>query len=123
MSPAARHGPTLWAGTNAGCVFAYALKVPLQSGSWGGAVEAILSKEIQLMHRAPVVGLAVLDGQGNPLPEPYQASRDLATSLDMQASHSVLIASEEQIKVPSPILAYPALGMQELWHKFRVLRI
>ncbi|XP_048847305.1 lethal(2) giant larvae protein homolog 1 isoform X3 [Brienomyrus brachyistius] len=99
LRDAAQHGPTLWAGTNAGCVFAYALKVPLRSGSWGGAVEAILSKEIQLTHRAPVVGVAVLDGQGNPLPEPYQASWDLATSLDVQASHSVLIASEEQIKV------------------------
>lgn len=63
------------------------------------AVEAVLGKEVQLMHRAPVVAIAVLDGRGRPLPEPYEASRDLAQAPDMQGGHAVLIASEEQFKV------------------------
>ncbi|TRY59059.1 hypothetical protein DNTS_008382 [Danionella cerebrum] len=93
------HGPTLWAGTNSGSVYAYALDVPSQEKFSERNVEALLGKEIQLMHRAPVVSIAVLDGRGNPLPEPYEVSRDLAKAPDMQASHSVLIASEEQFKV------------------------
>ena len=51
------------------------------------------------MHRAPVVWICVLDGRGRPLPEPYEASRDLAAAPDMSTAHSVLIASEEQLKV------------------------
>uniref|UniRef100_H3D1R7 LLGL scribble cell polarity complex component 1 n=1 Tax=Tetraodon nigroviridis TaxID=99883 RepID=H3D1R7_TETNG len=103
------HGPTLWAGTNSGSVYAYALEVPgVGSGrvpERGGAgdssacVEAVLGKEIQLMHRAPVVSICVLDGRGKPLPDPYEASQDLATAPDMTNAHSVLIASEEQLKV------------------------
>ncbi|KAG7460006.1 hypothetical protein MATL_G00216580 [Megalops atlanticus] len=95
----AHHGPTVWAGTNSGSVYAYALEVPSQEKFSEQSAEAVLGKEIQLMHRAPVVSIAVLDGRGNPLPEPYEASRDLAKAPDMQGSHSVLIASEEQFKV------------------------
>ncbi|XP_055263428.1 lethal(2) giant larvae protein homolog 1 isoform X3 [Moschus berezovskii] len=103
LRDAAHHGPTMWAGTNSGSVFAYALEVP--AAVVGGekrperAVEAVLGKEVQLMHRAPVVAIAVLDGRGRPLPEPYEASRDLAQAPDMQGGHAVLIASEEQFKV------------------------
>uniref|UniRef100_A0A8C5ECN9 Lethal giant larvae homologue 2 domain-containing protein n=1 Tax=Gouania willdenowi TaxID=441366 RepID=A0A8C5ECN9_GOUWI len=103
------HGPTLWAGTNSGSVYAYALEVPgAGSGRMcerggvneaGMCVEAVLGKEIQLMHRAPVVSISVLDGQGKPLPDPYEASQDLASAPDMTNAHSVLIASEEQLKV------------------------
>ncbi|KAM6914169.1 lethal(2) giant larvae protein homolog 1 [Lycodopsis pacificus] len=103
------HGPTLWAGTNSGSVYAYALEVPgVGSGrvcERGGAgessacVEAVLGKEIQLMHRAPVVSISVLDGRGKPLPDPYEASQDLASAPDVTNAHSVLIASEEQLKV------------------------
>uniref|UniRef100_A0A3B3UM15 LLGL scribble cell polarity complex component 1 n=1 Tax=Poecilia latipinna TaxID=48699 RepID=A0A3B3UM15_9TELE len=103
------HGPTLWAGTNSGSVYAYALEVPgVGSGracERGGAneggtcVEAVLGKEIQLMHRAPVVSISILDGRGKPLPDPYEASQDLAIAPDMTNAHSVLIASEEQLKV------------------------
>lgn len=105
LPTAAHHGPTMWAGTNSGSVFAYALEVPAAVA--GGekrperAVEAVLGKEVQLMHRAPVVAIAVLDGRGRPLPEPYEASRDLAQAPDMQGGHAVLIASEEQFKVIS----------------------
>ncbi|KAK2510156.1 hypothetical protein MC885_017835 [Smutsia gigantea] len=103
LRDAAHHGPTMWAGTNSGSVYAYALEVPAAAA--GGekrperAVEAVLGKEVQLMHRAPVVAIAVLDGRGLPLPEPYEASRDLAQAPDMQGGHAVLIASEEQFKV------------------------
>lgn len=93
----------MWAGTNSGSVFAYALEVPaVAAGSekWPErVVEAVLGKEVQLMHRAPVVAIAVLDGHGRPLPEPFEASRDLAQAPDMQGGHAVLIASEEQFKV------------------------
>ncbi|KAM6379420.1 lethal(2) giant larvae protein homolog 1 isoform 1-T2 [Pluvialis apricaria] len=99
LRDAAHHGPTMWAGTNSGSVFAYALEVPSQEKFSERAVEAVLGKEIQLMHRAPVVAIAVLDGRGNPLPEPYEVSRDLAKAPDMQGSHSMLISSEEQFKV------------------------
>ncbi|XP_070617541.1 lethal(2) giant larvae protein homolog 1 isoform X2 [Erythrolamprus reginae] len=99
LRDAAHHGPTMWAGTNSGSVFAYALEIPSQEKFSERSVEAVLGKEIQLMHRAPVVSIAVLDGRGNPLPEPYEVSRDLAKAPDMQGSHSVLIASEEQFKV------------------------
>ncbi|KAM9745593.1 lethal(2) giant larvae protein homolog 1 isoform 1-T2 [Menidia menidia] len=108
------HGPTLWAGTNSGSVYAYALEVPGagpargaggERGGGGGTsegglcVEAVLGKEIQLMHRAPVVSICVLDGRGKPLPDPYEAAQDLAAAPDMSNGHSVLIASEEQLKV------------------------
>lgn len=109
---AAHHGPTMWAGTNSGSVFAYALEVPAAAGGEKRperAVEAVLGKEVQLMHRAPVVAIAVLDGRGRPLPEPYEASRDLAQAPDMQGGHAVLIASEEQFKVsPRETLQAPA---------------
>ncbi|XP_024900141.1 lethal(2) giant larvae protein homolog 1 isoform X2 [Pteropus alecto] len=103
LRDAAHHGPTMWAGTNSGSVFAYALEVPAAaagSEKWPErVVEAVLGKEVQLMHRAPVVAIAVLDGHGRPLPEPFEASRDLAQAPDMQGGHAVLIASEEQFKV------------------------
>ncbi|XP_066432765.1 lethal(2) giant larvae protein homolog 1 isoform X2 [Eleutherodactylus coqui] len=99
LRDAVHHGPTLWAGTNSGSVFAYALEVPSREKFSDRSTEAILGKEIQLMHRAPVVSIAVLDGRGNPLPEPFEVSRDLAKAPDMQGTHSVLIASEEQFKV------------------------
>ena len=57
------------------------------------------AKEIQLMHRAPVVGIVVLDGQGAPLPEPLEVAHDLARSPEMQGSHHLLVISEEQFKV------------------------
>lgn len=57
------------------------------------------AKEIQLMHRAPVVGIVVLDGHGAPLPEPLEVAHDLARSPDMQGSHHLLVVSEEQFKV------------------------
>lgn len=51
------------------------------------------------MHRAPVVGLVVLDGKGSPLPEPLEVAHDLARSPEMHGSHHLLVVSEEQLKV------------------------
>lgn len=51
------------------------------------------------MHRAPVVGIVVLDGHGAPLPDPLEVAHDLARSPDMQGSHHLLVISEEQFKV------------------------
>lgn len=51
------------------------------------------------MHRAPVVGIVVLDGHGAPLPEPLETAHDLARSPDLLGSHHVLVISEEQFKV------------------------
>lgn len=129
--------PSLWAGTNGGCVFAYMLRIPsmehraeegvtAQPGGycvrrrrdscWHGCSDQLSvpncelllgssfpqAKEIQLMHRAPVVGIVVLDGHGAPLPEPLEVAHDLARSPDMQGSHHLLVVSEEQFKV-SPL--------------------
>lgn len=51
------------------------------------------------MHRAPVVGLVVLDGRGAPLPEPLEVAHDLSRSPDMHGPHQLLVISEEQLKV------------------------
>uniref|UniRef100_A0A7N8X7D8 LLGL scribble cell polarity complex component 2 n=1 Tax=Mastacembelus armatus TaxID=205130 RepID=A0A7N8X7D8_9TELE len=92
LSDSSHHTPSLWAGTNGGCVFAYMLRFP--------PVEHRADEpEIQLMHRAPVVGIVVLDGRGTPLPEPLEVAHDLARSPDMQGSHHLLVISEEQFKV------------------------
>lgn len=57
------------------------------------------------MHRAPVVGLVVLDGKGVPLPEPLEVAHDLARSPEMHGSHHLLVVSEEQLKVTIDIIS------------------
>ncbi|KAG9473641.1 hypothetical protein GDO78_004116, partial [Eleutherodactylus coqui] len=94
-----RHCPSLWAGTNGGTVYAFALRVPPTERRMEEAVSASQIKEIQLMHRAPVVGILILDGHSVPLPEPLEAAHDLSKSPDMQGSHQLLVISEEQFKV------------------------
>ncbi|CAJ0936816.1 unnamed protein product [Ranitomeya imitator] len=94
-----RHSPSLWAGTNGGTVYAFSLRVPPTERRMEEAVSASQIKEIQLMHRAPVVGILILDGHSVPLPEPLEAAHDLSKSPDMQGSHQLLVISEEQFKV------------------------
>ncbi|XP_072260036.1 LLGL scribble cell polarity complex component 2 isoform X1 [Pyxicephalus adspersus] len=94
-----RHSPSLWAGTNGGTVYAFSLRVPPVERRMEEAVSASQAKEIQLMHRAPVVGILILDGHSVPLPEPLEAAHDLSKSPDMQGSHQLLVVSEEQLKV------------------------
>ncbi|XP_044528812.1 LLGL scribble cell polarity complex component 2 [Gracilinanus agilis] len=93
------HCPSLWVGTNGGTVYAFSLRVPTPERRMEEPVRAEQAKEIQLMHRAPVIGILVLDGRGMPLPEPLEAAHDLSKSPDMQGSHQLLVVSEEQFKV------------------------
>ncbi|XP_028912908.1 LLGL scribble cell polarity complex component 2 isoform X2 [Ornithorhynchus anatinus] len=93
------HCPSLWAGTNGGTVYAFSLRVPPAERRMDEPVRAEQAKEIQLMHRAPVVGLLVLDGHSVPLPEPLEVAHDLSKSPDMQGGHQLLVVSEEQFKV------------------------
>ncbi|XP_053148977.1 LLGL scribble cell polarity complex component 2 isoform X2 [Hemicordylus capensis] len=94
-----RHCPSLWAGTNGGTVYAFSLRVPPAERRMDEPVRAEQAKEIQLMHRAPVIGILVLDGQSTPLPEPLEVAHDLSKSPNMQASHQLLVVSEEQFKI------------------------
>ncbi|XP_009989818.1 PREDICTED: lethal(2) giant larvae protein homolog 2 [Tauraco erythrolophus] len=99
LRDSSRHCPSLWAGTNGGTVYAFCLRVPPAERRMDEPVRAEQAKEIQLMHRAPVVGILVLDGRGIPLPEPLEVAHDLSKSPDMQGSHQLLVVSEEQFKV------------------------
>ncbi|PWA21797.1 hypothetical protein CCH79_00018878, partial [Gambusia affinis] len=99
LSDSSHNTPSLWAGTNGGTVFAYILYIPSVEHRADEALTAQPAKEIQLMHRAPVVGIVVLDGHGAPLPEPLETAHDLARSPDLLGSHHVLVISEEQFKV------------------------
>uniref|UniRef100_A0A668ANZ9 LLGL scribble cell polarity complex component 2 n=1 Tax=Myripristis murdjan TaxID=586833 RepID=A0A668ANZ9_9TELE len=99
LSDSSHNTPSLWAGTNGGSVFAYMLRLPPVEHRTDEPITAHPAKEIQLMHRAPVVGIVVLDGHGAPLPEPLEVAHDLSRSPDMQGSHHLLVVSEEQFKV------------------------
>ncbi|CAO2646089.1 LLGL scribble cell polarity complex component 2 [Lemmus lemmus] len=99
LRDSSRHCPSLWAGTNGGTVYAFSLRVPPAERRMDEPVRAEQAKEIQLMHRAPVVGILVLDGHNVPLPEPLEVAHDLSKSPDMQGSHQLLVVSEEQFKV------------------------
>ncbi|NXH15920.1 L2GL2 protein, partial [Bucco capensis] len=99
LRDSSRHCPSLWAGTNGGTVYAFCLRVPPAERRMDEPVRAEQAKEIQLMHRAPVVSILVLDGRSNPLPEPLEVAHDLSKSPDMQGSHQLLVVSEEQFKV------------------------
>ncbi|KAF1469650.1 hypothetical protein FQV08_0005573, partial [Pygoscelis antarcticus] len=98
LRDSSRHCPSLWAGTNGGTVYAFCLRVPPAERRVDEPVRAEQAKEIQLMHRAPVVGILVLDGRSTPLPEPLEVAHDLSKSPDMQGSHQLLVVSEEQFK-------------------------
>ncbi|NXC46438.1 L2GL2 protein, partial [Penelope pileata] len=99
LRDSSRHCPSLWAGTNGGTVYAFCLRVPPAERRMDEPVRAEQAKEIQLMHRAPIVGILVLDGRSTPLPEPLEVAHDLSKSPDMQGSHQLLVVSEEQFKV------------------------
>ncbi|XP_053671237.1 lethal(2) giant larvae protein isoform X1 [Anopheles nili] len=98
--------PTLWAGTNSSCVSVFVLhlppKAPAAASGENGSDETTaaavvtppvtgkLAKEIQMKHRAPIIGIAVVDNNGVPLE---------LQNVPGPAPHRVLIASEEQFKV------------------------
>ncbi|XP_060521862.1 lethal(2) giant larvae protein homolog 1 isoform X3 [Cylas formicarius] len=91
--------PTLWAGTNNGTVYAFTIIVPSASKRETDDVTCHLAKEIQLKHRAPVIGIAVLDGSNKPLPEPLEVEKGVSPLPDTTQAHRVVIASEEQFKI------------------------
>ncbi|XP_077285749.1 LLGL domain-containing protein l(2)gl isoform X2 [Arctopsyche grandis] len=90
---------TLWAGTNNGTVYAFAIAVPPATVRQANDVTCQLAKEIQLKHRAPVIGIAVLDGASVPLPEPFEVEKGVSPLPDITQPHRVIIASEEQFKI------------------------
>ncbi|XP_013142999.1 PREDICTED: lethal(2) giant larvae protein, partial [Papilio polytes] len=90
--------PTLWAGTNNGTVYAFTIHVPNTNKRKEEPVTCQLAKEIQLKHRAPVIGITVLDGASVPLPDPLEVERGVS-ALPEAGTHRVLITSEEQFKV------------------------
>lgn len=59
--PAQTATPTLWAGTNNGGVYAFTIAVPNTNKRKDESPTCQLAKEIQLKHRAPVIGITVLD--------------------------------------------------------------
>lgn len=105
--------PTLWAGTNNGTVYAFSLTVPNTNKRKTEHVNCQLAKEIQLKHRAPVIGITVLDGASIPLPEPLEVERGISPLPDSSAPQRVLIASEEQFK----LFTLPAL---KPYHKYKL---
>lgn len=84
---------TMWAGTNNGTVYVFTLSIPQKAKRKDDNVQCQLGKEIQLKHRAPVIGISVVDSTGSPLPEPLQKAGDLV------GPHRVIISSEEQFKM------------------------
>ncbi|KAG8129052.1 putative Lethal giant larvae protein [Naja naja] len=82
-----------------GTVYAFCLRIPPAERRMDEPVRAEQAKEIQLMHRAPVIGIIILDGQSTPLPEPLEVAHDLSKSPNMQGCHQLLVVSEEQLKV------------------------
>ncbi|CAD6998863.1 unnamed protein product [Ceratitis capitata] len=102
--------PTLWSATNSSTVSVFLLHLPAPltaatnippvSGNAAATtaatqprrVSAQLAKEIQLKHRAPVVGIAIFDQHGYPVDQQSNSSA-------VSPPHRLLIASEEQFKV------------------------
>nr|prf lethal(2)giant larvae gene [Drosophila melanogaster] len=98
--------PSLWSATNASTVSVFLLHLPpaqtaataVPSASGNAPphmprrISAQLAKEIQLKHRAPVVGISIFDQAGSPVDQ-------LNAGENGSPPHRVLIASEEQFKV------------------------
>nr|CAB3263448.1 lethal(2) giant larvae protein homolog 1 [Phallusia mammillata] len=99
--------PTFWAGTNSGGVYVFSLHVPDYNQRQDHDVTTVVGKHIQLMHRAPVVDIAVLDGYGTPVHalhnpadgKPSNGSAIGKTSPNAGTHHTLVICSEEQVKV------------------------
>ncbi|WAQ96727.1 L2GL1-like protein [Mya arenaria] len=93
------HNPSLWVGTNGGHVFIYNITVPSGEKRNEDAVACILAKEIRLRHAAPVISIGVVDGKDRILPDSLEVQHERAKAPDMASHHSVIIASEEQLKI------------------------
>jgi len=93
------HTPSIWAGTNGGVIYVYKLAVPASDKRDSEDITCTLCKEIKLRHRAPVIGIAVLDKTGCPLPEAFEVEHQRVKAADMTGSHQLLVCSEEQFKI------------------------
>ena len=82
--------PTLWAGTNTGQVLVFLLTITPVDKRKNDKITAVLAKEIQLKHRAPVIDIEVHDAGGLPVSGGQPS---------YPAPHRVLITSEEQFKL------------------------
>ena len=77
----------MWAGTNSGQILVFLLTIPSgEEKRKEDKVTALLGKEIQMRHRAPVLTIQVLDQNGLP-------------DLTSEGPHKVLVATEEQFKI------------------------
>jgi lethal(2) giant larvae protein len=95
---ATTHNPSLWVGTSCGHIFVYSLTIPASDQRSAEQVQVVLAKEIKLKHRAPVLGMAVIDGKNTVLPDAFEVIHERAKAPDMEGQHSVIICSEEQLK-------------------------
>lgn len=71
--------PTLWAGTNSGQILVFLISRPASKDAEKRKEEkitAMLGKEIQLRHRAPVLTIQVLDSNCQPLSDKNKNSTD-----------------------------------------------
>lgn len=90
---------TLWSATNASTVSVFLLHLPTAAATQTTPppgqrrVTAQLAKEIQLKHRAPVVGIAIFDATGCPV------DQIASPNSNGVLPHRLLIASEEQFKI------------------------
>jgi len=90
--------PTMWAGTNNGSVYIFTISIPPNDKRKERRVTAQLGKEVQLKHRAPVIGITVIDAENRSVTE-VQENSTPGKPLDICGPHKVIIASEEQFKV------------------------
>jgi len=63
-----------------------------------------------LKHHAPVISICVIDRNYFPLPAPLDVQHERARAADMSGGHSVIICSEEQLKVSSNCLVRGSYG-------------
>ena len=61
-------------------------------------VTSQLAKEIHLKHKAPIIAIYVIDGNGIPLPDSYEVIKGVS-KVPTATGHRVLICSEEQFKL------------------------
>lgn len=93
--------PTLWVGTNGGTIIALTLTLPEspEKREEIGGVQCQLAKEVHLRHRAPVLALTVVDGQGFPLDNP----RAVATTATAAAPAPAAGSTTEAPAAPTPV--------------------
>ncbi|KAJ8037464.1 Lethal(2) giant larvae protein-like 2 [Holothuria leucospilota] len=88
---------SLWVGTNSGIIYVFTLDIPVGENRVMGSVLADIAKEVKLKHGAPVVSMAVVDGDSNPIPDPIEIKHQRAKP-PTPTGHQLIVCSEEQFK-------------------------